>query len=79
MCQKTYEDTVMGSGSSRGVLAETLETRRTENQFRLLAGSLAGRGFSTGLPKIVDEVDSLLSEHSMANWPSFPKEICEED
>lgn len=72
----TWEDMVMSRGSSSLVLAETTETLKRLRELRAKAGNLQGRTLIRKRRVVLDEIVFLLSEHSLAEWPTFLGEIC---
>lgn len=72
----TYENMVMSRESSRRVAAKTRETQRRIKELQEAAGSLAQGRLRASPREILDEIDFLLSETSLAGWQLFLEKIC---
>lgn len=62
---------VMCTGSSNRVMTETIEKRMKVKKVKGKAGIPADKSRSTRSPEILDEMNSLLSEQSLPECPSF--------
>lgn len=66
----------MGRVSSCRVVAETVEMRRRVQTLQEQAGNRTRKNFSRKRRKVLDNTGSLLSDQSLAVWPSFLEEMC---
>lgn len=78
-CHTRYKNMVMGKGSASHVVAETMETRTRVKELQGKAGSLAGRDSSKRRRRTLNKIDSMPSEQSLPDWPSFLEKMCERD
>lgn len=69
----------MGKRSSSRVAAENMKTRRNIKKSQEKSRTLAGKDGNRKPRKILDEIELLPSEKSLAERPSFVKETSRED
>lgn len=71
-----YKVVVMGRESSIYVVTETMETRKRLKDLQKKAGNLVKRRFSRRRWTLLDKMDFLLFERSLAEWPSCLEDMC---
>lgn len=69
------EDTMVGRRSSSGVVLGTMATPRKVEELHKEVGYLAKKERNRRQRQVAGEIDSLLSEQSLAEWPSFSEDV----
>lgn len=73
---RTEKNVLMAKKSSGHVEAETMETRKRVKESKEKTRNLARRGPSREQREVLNGTGSLLSEQSLAKWPSFSENLC---
>lgn len=71
-----YEDTMMSSRSSSGVVAEALEMQREVKELQGAAGSLPRSGHSRKQREMWDEIDPSIYVEALVEWLSLLEKMC---